>query len=29
MLVLEVEDLGAIDLNFLYCFDNIPMKIKF
>ena len=28
MLVLEVEDLGTIDLNFLYCFDNIPLKIK-
>lgn len=27
MLVLEVEGLGTIDLNFLYCFDNIPKKI--
>ena len=27
MLVLEVECLGTIDLNFLYCFDNIPKKI--
>lgn len=27
MLTLEVEDLGAIDLNFLYCFDNIQKKI--
>jgi hypothetical protein len=27
MLALEVEDLGTIDLHFLYRFDNIPLKM--